>query len=156
TTLTEVPWPETVTKDASSEDVEEAKNYKIKVSADWLFNKADVVTSRYGNFFGIDHGWGMFSPPMARSAPFLAAELQFDDDSTTVLSSPNDPDVDQRRGLSSGYIRLGGWRQRKYEDYLLGADPDTVAYKTDFQIYQAYVLWCIRRWHEKNPGDPRQ
>ena len=66
------------------------------------------------------------------------------------LPFPNAPDVSQRGGLTSGFIRLGGWRQRKLEDYLLDATDEKgskpVANKSDKMVYQAYVRWCIRRW----------
>jgi hypothetical protein len=152
--ITEVSWPRTPEKDATPDEIEWAKNRKIKVSPYWVFTTLDDVTSRYGNFFGIDQGWSMFTPPLARKAPFLGAELTFTDGTTAMLYSPNEPDMDQRRGLSSGYIRLGGWRQRKLEDYML--TRDSVASKDDKQVYQAYILWCIRRWRDANPGDRRE
>src|SRR5437899_2717743 len=34
------------------------------------FRKADNATYYYGNFFGIDQGWTMFTPELARRAPF--------------------------------------------------------------------------------------
>jgi hypothetical protein len=102
----------------------------------------------------------MFSPPLARKAYFIEIELIFDDKTTEMVYSPNAPDVVQRGGLTSGYIRLGGWRQRKLEDYLLDATSETgskpISGKTDMMVYQAYIRWCIRRWREKNPDDPRE
>ena len=151
-----VPWAETPAPDATDEEIEEARNAKVEIHAHWIFRKFDNITYRYGHFFGLEQGWSMFTPPLARSAPFIVADLVMTDDSTARVPSPNLPDVEQRAGVTSGYIRLGGWRQRKLEDQLVNENPETVGGKSDPQLFPAYVRWCIRRWKEKNTDDPRE
>jgi hypothetical protein len=112
------------------------------------YEALDKVTTRYGNLLGIEQGWTMFTPPLARSAPFLGARLQFADGSEEVLRSPNEPDV-------AGFLRLGGWRQRKLEDSLVHASPEELPWKEDLPLYQAYARWCVQRWKEAHPDDRR-
>jgi len=122
----------------------------VVVTPGKIFSTIDMATWRYGNYFGIEQGWSMFSPPIARRGSFLAAEVILDDGSTEMLLSPNE------KPLPDGfYFRWGGWRQRKLEDYLLYETPESIAGKSDPQIAQAYVRWSVRRWREINFYDPR-
>jgi len=114
------------------------------------FKKIDYATYYYGNFAGVQQGWSMFSPEMARRAPFLTARIDFTDGSQEVLSSENEP-ADPSR-----FFRFGGWRQRKLEDSLLWTKPKELPDCEDLPLFKAYVRWSIRHWHEANPDDPRQ
>src|SRR5262249_5870267 len=56
----------------------------------------------YGTFFGLDQGWAMFTPELARRSPFLAARIEFTDDTSVLLLSENEPtDLNH-------YFRIGG------------------------------------------------
>jgi hypothetical protein len=113
------------------------------------YEKLDQATTRYANLLGIEQGWTMFAPPMARGAPFLAARLEFADGSQEEVYSPNEPDP-------ARFLRLGGWRQRKLEDFLIKPYPDEISDKEDLPVWQAYVRWSVRRWRQAHPDDPRQ
>jgi len=118
---------------------------------DEKFDKVDRVTRYYANFCGIEQGWSMFTPEMARSSPFLAARLEFDDESSAEVRSPNEP-ADPHR-----YFRFGGWRQRKLEDWLGSSTrvKELHHQHEDLPVYEAYARWCIRRWHEQHPDERR-
>jgi hypothetical protein len=113
------------------------------------FERFDTLTRHYGNACGVEQGWCMFTPPMARKAPFLAARLEFSDGSEALLLSENE--VDPARP----YLRVGGWRQRKLEDILIGGSPRTLADNVELSLWQAYARDAVRRWHQQHPDDPR-
>ena len=98
------------------------------------YDKTDRATRKYGNFFGIEQGWKMFPPPLARSAWFLDSEITFDDDAVETLPSDNEPDL-------THYLRLGGWRGRKLETYLVWATPEELrgSRSDDLPVFAAYV-----------------
>jgi hypothetical protein len=106
-------------------------------------------TWKYGNFFGIDQGWTMFGPPVARSAPFLAARIEFSDGSQDMVYSVNEPDP-------TAFFRAGGWRQRKLEDYLARFEEADLRQTKELPLWEAYVRWCVRRWRQTHPEDPRE
>ncbi len=108
----------------------------------------DDATRYYGNFSGIDQNWRMFVPPMARSASFLAARVEFTDGTDVVLHSANEPDP-------LAYLRFGGWRQRKLEDYLVYKTPDELPGDDELPLWEAYARWSLRRWKERYPDDSR-
>lgn len=155
----EIDWPDKYEPDAAPEVIEVARAQKWKISPDWFVTKLDDLTGRYASYLGLDQGWSMFTPPMWSKAYFPEVELHFNDGTTALVYSPNAPDTAQRGGLQSGYIRLGGWRQRKLEDYILKPTNDEgdkpVSTMTDKQVFQAYIRWSVRRWQEKHPDDPR-
>jgi hypothetical protein len=126
------------------------------VGKDWWpevegpFKQVDQATYNYGAFFGLDQGWTMFTPEMARRSPFVAARLEFTDDSSLMLYSENEPEN------LNHFFRFGGWRQRKLEDRLTSWNrrnrlPDT----EELPLWETYVRWSIRRWHKKYPDDER-
>jgi hypothetical protein len=117
-------------------------------SAEAPFEQADAATSRYGNLCGVPQGWRMFTAPLARSAPFLAARIEFTDGSREELRSLNEPDP-------RSFVRLGGWRLRKLEDHLSDGRPETLPGNRERELWGAYVRWCVRRWRAGHPGDPR-
>jgi hypothetical protein len=108
----------------------------------------DTWTERYENVLGIEQGWCMFRPPIARNAPFLAARLQFTDGTSELIVSDNE------RGRD--FLRSGGWRQRKLEDYLVRATPDKLPEDRELPLWEAYARWRIETWKAQHPGDPRQ
>jgi hypothetical protein len=107
---------------------------------------ADRFTYKYTNLAGIEQRWVMFSPPVARSAPFLAVRLEFTDDSSETLLSPNEPDP-------TSYFRVGGWQVRKLEDYLAWP-PDDLKDDAELPLWQAFVRYKVQQWSDS--GDPRQ
>ena len=113
-----------------------------------VLDPVDDTTRHYANFFGIDQNWRMFVPPLARSAPFLAARIEFTDGTSEVLRSDNEPNP-----LS--YFRLGGWRQRKLEDSLVYKTPEELPGDEDLPLWEAYARWSVRRWRQRHPDDLR-
>ena len=95
-----------------------------------ILDPVDDATDRYANCNGIDQNWKMFTPPLARSDPFLAVRIEFAEGGDDVVLSDNEPDL-------RGFFRFGGWRQRRLEDQLVG-DRDPV-------LSGAYVRWSVRR-----------
>ena len=91
----------------------------------------------------------MFVPPLARSASFLAARIEFTDGTDLILRSDNEPDP-------LGYFRFGGWRQRKLEDYLVYKTPEDLPGDDELPLWEAYARWSVRRWRERSPDDLRE
>jgi hypothetical protein len=114
-----------------------------------VFNKLDTSTQRYGSLTGIVTGWSMYAPPVARSASFLTVRLEFDDGTWVDLNSFNEP------ADTHHFFRVGGWRQRKLEDSLLGIRNTEVRNHVDRPVYEAYVRWRLKAWRDANPNDPR-
>jgi hypothetical protein len=113
------------------------------------FDTAYGYTRAYGNLGGIQQGWSMFTPNLARRSGFMAARLVFDDDSDDLVYSENEFD------FARPYVRLGGWRQRKVEDELVSDSAKKLA-GAEGALYEAYARWCVRKWRAANPDDPRQ
>jgi hypothetical protein len=112
------------------------------------FTTADELTARYGRFMGVEQGWAMFTPPLARSAPFLTTRLVFTNGEWLDLPSDNEPDP-------AHFFRFGGWRFRKLEDGLVKRDPPEVRTTEDRPVYESYVRWRIQVWRERFPDDER-
>jgi len=108
----------------------------------------DDATRHYGNFNGIDQDWRMFTPPLSRSAVFLAARVEFTDGSDDVVLSEGEPDP-------HGFFRFGGWRQRKLEYELAYKDPADLASDEDLPLCQASARRFLRRWRDGHPDDQR-
>jgi hypothetical protein len=113
-----------------------------------VLRRADDLTWRYTNLVGLEQNWCMFSPSMARNAPFLAVRLEFADGSHETMYSANEP------GDPSWYIRVGGWQVRKLEDYLL-FPPDNLASHGERPLWEAYARYKLKQYQEARPGDPR-
>ncbi|HVS39458.1 MAG TPA: hypothetical protein VMS17_28125 [Gemmataceae bacterium] len=107
-----------------------------------LIDPVNDATSRYANFNGIDQNWKMFTPPLSRSAQFLAVRIEFSDGSDELILSDEEPDP-------HGFFRFGGWRQRKLEYQLVFGDP------ADLPLCEAYARWSLRRWQAGHADDPR-
>jgi hypothetical protein len=112
------------------------------------FKRVDRITWRYANFTGAGQGWSMFTPNLARGAPFLAGRIDFTDGSSELIRSFNEPDP-------QSYIRIGFARVRKLEDNIVYGKPDRLADDEDLPVYQAYVRWVVRRWKKQAGDDPR-
>ncbi len=125
------------------------KKHKWWKKVEPAFDAVERYSRRYGAFCGIEQGWRLFSGPMARRAPFLAARLDFTDGSEELLTSENEPDP-------TAFFRAGGWRQRKLEDYLCAISPDKLADSDERPLWEAYVRWSVERWRQRHPDDPRQ
>jgi hypothetical protein len=108
----------------------------------------DRATGQYGNGLGVEQGWCMFTPPLARSAPFLAARIDFTDGTSEVLRSDNEPDP-------TAFFRVGGWRQRKLEEYLVHPDETKLHEHEELGLWEAYARWSVRRWKARHPEDRR-
>jgi hypothetical protein len=113
-----------------------------------VLDPVDDATRDYGNFCGIDQNWKMFVPPLARSASFLAARVEFTDGTDELILSDNEPDPLR-------YFRFGGWRQRKLEDYLVFKTPEQLPSDDELPLWNAYARWSVRRWRERHPDDDR-
>jgi hypothetical protein len=157
---------------------------QIEPYLDKYFKPLDKLTTGYARFAGVEQGWSMFTPNMARGCSFLAARIEFTDGTEAVLRSPNEPaweadDVGLARAAIAlardpndpkfrfdgeppkpfkpkPFFRIGCWRHRKLEDALAFASQDDLPSKDDLPLYQRYVRWSVRRWQEANPGDKRK
>jgi hypothetical protein len=131
-------------------DVESwAKERSWWARAEPFYEPVDRVTRRYGNLAAVQQGWSMFTPPLARSAPFLTARLDFTDGSQAFVFSENEPDPTR-------FLRLGGWRQRKLEDYMVHTSPSDLPGNQELPLFEAYARWCARTWREAHADDPRE
>ena len=109
---------------------------------------ADNFTWKYTNLVGMEQRWVMFTPPMARSAPFLAVRLEFRDGTSEMILSPNEPED------PACYLRVGGWQLRKLEDYL-AYPPEDLAGDAERSLWEGYALYKLHQWQGARPGDPR-
>jgi hypothetical protein len=120
------------------------------------FKPADRATTRYGHVTGTEQGWSMFTPRVARAAPYLAAQLEFDDGTGDTVFSTNEFEHDK------AYVRVGGWRQRRLEDKLANIDgPEKLAeYRAwgnpDLALWESYARHAARRWRAAHPDDRRR
>jgi hypothetical protein len=110
---------------------------------------ADTFTWKYTNLVGLEQRWVMFGPPMARSAPFLCARLEFTDGTSETILSPNEPED------PTSFVRVGGWQLRKLEDYLTWP-PDDLKKNAERSLWEAFARYKVRQWQSVQPGDPRQ
>jgi hypothetical protein len=108
---------------------------------------ADRFTLKYTNLVGCEQRWVMFSPPMARSADFIAYRLEFTDGSSENVHSFNEPDP-------MVFFRVGGWQYRKLEDYLL-EPPTRLATDPERPLWEACARHAVRTWQEQHPNDRR-
>ena len=112
------------------------------------FERLDKLTNKYANLVGCEQRFTMFSPPMAKGAPFLGYRLEFADGSTDLLRSITEPTPER-------FFRFADWRTRKLEDYLLWPDDD-LAGSSERAMWEAYAREAARRWRSAHPDDPRE
>lgn len=110
---------------------------------------ADRVTYRFANTTGCEQRWVMFTPPMARRAPFLAVRFEFADGSTVTNPSANEP------ADSASFFRFGGWQTRKLEDVLMEV-PESREADPEWPMWVAFVRHQARLWKQKHPDDRRE
>lgn len=101
----------------------------------------------YESYAGLDQSWGMFTSPLWRTSPFLAAHVNLDDGTTLLVRSTNEP-TDLTR-----FIRFQRARQRKLEHYLLDYDLRGT-YK--YPLWERYAAHFAKRWRQRHPDDPRR
>ena len=114
------------------------------------FQRVDQFTYRYANLFGVEQGWNMFTPPVAREAYFLAVRLEFRDGTSALLISDNEP-IDPTR-----YFRLGGWQTRKLEEILLRPPDDFGTDPKVMSMWTSYARHAVRKWQAGHPEDSRK
>jgi hypothetical protein len=113
------------------------------------FDLADNFTKKYTNFVGCEQRWVMFSPPLARRAPFLAVRYEFTDGSSEMVLSEQEP------ADMTSFFRVGGWQQRKLEDFLLDV-PSNPKTDDEFPVWEAFARYSVRQWRQQHPNDPRK
>ncbi len=142
----ELGWWETLAAANALDDAGETNGQLWRRWGAW-FRVSDHLTYRFGNGVGFEQNWVMFSPPMARRAPFLGTRYEFTDGSSVTVPSDNEPDP-------ARFFRVGGWQMRKYEDYMMkGIDSEA---NDEYPMWAAYVRSLARRWQDRNPDDPRE
>jgi hypothetical protein len=105
----------------------------------------DEATTTYGNVLRIEQGWTLFTPPMARDGDFLSVRLVFADGECVTLPSDNAVDP------SGFYLRRGGFRQRKLEDWIGSLFSKNVA----STLPGAQVRARLARWRRHHPDEER-
>jgi hypothetical protein len=142
----ELGWWDTLGAGNGFDQVAEAPGTFWQRWGAW-FRVADHLTYRFGNCVGCEQHWVMFSPPIARYAPFLGVRYEFTDGSEVEVPSDNEPDP-------ARFFRVGGWQTRKYEDYLMTGTDDE--FHPEYPMWAAHARFLARRWRERNPNDPRE
>jgi hypothetical protein len=112
------------------------------------FDVAHRFTWKYTNLVGCEQRWTMFTPRMARGAPFFGVRLKFTDGSTELLRSELEPEHPDR------FFRMDGWQTRKLENCLLEA-PKNLATDSELPFWEAYARHYVRKWRTMYPDDPR-
>jgi hypothetical protein len=126
------------------------------------YEPTEKWTKNYGRVFGIEQGWSMFTPNLARGGSFLTARIEFSNGSEEYFKSPNEPALESDDfPLPKPFLRAGGWRQRKLEDCMLYTKPEQlarmdVADGDDLPLFEAYAAWALRRWQASHPADRRE
>lgn len=118
-----------------------------------VYEPVNEWTTSYELTLGLDQGWAMFTAPLARTAPFPAIRIEFDDGTTEDFLSDNEP---QDLGR---FWRFGGARMRKYEHFLAttGETRKDGSIRGSYRrpLWEQYVRWRLAQWRERNPDDPR-
>lgn len=114
------------------------------------FDKADRFSYKFCNGVGLEQDWCMFGAPMARTVKFLAVRLEFEDDTSELIFSPNEP-ADPTR-----YFRIGGYQIRKMEGYLMKPSFSDLRDPVQAQFYEGYARYVARKWQQAHPNDQRK
>lgn len=114
------------------------------------YRVVDRWTERYECGLGVEQGWCMFGPPLARAAPFLVTRIEFEEGEPVTIASENE------REPGKLFFRVGGWRQRKLEDKIAYMYPDDLPATRDLPLWKAYVRWRVRNYQEAHPDDARK
>ncbi len=108
-----------------------------------------ATLGKYERYTSLDQGWGMFSSPLYRVLPFPAVRVTFDDGSSEVILSSNEPED------LKYFFRIGGARLRKLEHSFIAERADlTGDYRQPIQqrLAQSY----LDRWKAAHPEDARR
>jgi len=112
-------------------------------------NKAQLICEKRS---GIDQGWKMFGSPVARSSPYAAVKIEFDDERFAYQRSSNEQKDPAK------YFRLGNWRIRKFEHFLVTKWSESYANpKSKYGLlWKRFVHWRLDVWQKLHPNDPRK
>jgi hypothetical protein len=116
----------------------------------WTFlerawQQLDQATTSYGNCLRIEQGWTLFTAPLSRDGEFLTVRLVFADGERVRIPSENEVDP------TAFYLRRGGFRQRKLEDYI----GYLASRNIDSPLVAAQVRARVARWSRRHPDDRR-
>ena len=75
--------------------------------------------------------------------------IEFTDGSSELLRSKVEPDP-------TAFFRVGGWQQRKHEDYLLNHAEDDMAKNPELPLWEANARRALRRWRTAHDSDARK
>jgi hypothetical protein len=128
---------------------------------------------RYAELTGQRESWALFAPDVEHRLAFVSVELCWDDEGSpprrpVVLPGKNDPDD------INAFVRLGGYRLRKYETYIAPLDvtagtpavlfgapgegddrPDaTLVYEDQAEQMLAYLRWRVAEFRRERPELP--
>jgi hypothetical protein len=114
------------------------------------YEKANRLSYRFVNMVGLEQDWCMFGAPLARYVTFLAVRLEFEDGTSELVFSLNEP-ADPTR-----YLRIGGYQIRKMEGYLMRPTSAELRDPKQAQFYEGYARHVLRNWRQAKPNDPRE
>jgi hypothetical protein len=149
------------------------------------------VLTRYAELTGQRQNWALFAPGVADRFAFVAVELRWDDDGLAPDPGPAmglPSQADGRPGAASplapvflpgkvepgdlnAFLRLGGYRVRKYETYIApdevapevlfgapaanGPRPDaTLVYPDTANQMHTYLRWRLAEFRRERPDLP--
>ena len=119
-------------------------------------NKAQLICEKRS---GIDQGWKMFGSPVARNSPYAAVKIEFDGE---TIESDDEKFAYQRSSNEqkdpAKYFRLGNWRIRKLEHFLVTKWEEWYANpKSKYGLlWKRFVHWRLDVWQKQHPNDPRK
>lgn len=111
-------------------------------------DQVNNFTWKYVNLVGCEQRWVMFSPPMNREAYFPGFRHEFTDGSSALTKSAQEPDP-------ASFFRVGGWQQRKLEDYLL-VPPAELDNAPSWPLWEGFARGAIRKWKQQHSDDGRE
>ena len=125
---------------------------------DWLARRHAVVRApidalnrmfvAYEHALALDQGWRMFVAPLARDAPFPAVLIAFDDGTSEIVRSDNEPSD------PNGFVlRRAQPRLRKHETQVASTELAELGLGA---YWSRYLEWQCRRWRRAHPSDGRR
>lgn len=136
-------WSEDIKAWFAATDREEARAGLKK-----KYDRIDNATLPYARFCGTEQGWTMFGSPLARTGPWPALVVVFDDESGALVRSENEIDP-------AHFWRTGMARQRKLEDHLASSQAGKNVGGEETALWENWVREAFGRWRRDNPDDPR-
>jgi hypothetical protein len=110
-------------------------------------DRTDRAFIAYEHALALDQGWRMFAAPLARTAPFPAVIVRFEDGGELELRSENEPAAPDRFVWREGRTRL-----RKHEAQIVSSELERYGLS---EYWSRYLLWKCRRWRDAHPHDAR-